>query len=255
MNRPKVEVFRSVLEEFETDELRAYCEDMIEEIPDYHFEIPSSTSMKYHNKTQCQPGGQSYHVLMVGTIANYLLKLKYVQEQKFTKPKKRDCLRIAAILHDAHKTGGGQYTVHEHPILAQKWIETTKVKHDIDPKLKKYIGRLVASHSGEWTESNRSDVVLPEPENDEQFFVHLCDILGSRSNLDMIYSKEQQEAVNAFTSDTTSDPEDWTFPFGKYKDHTFTEILKADRDYLEWLYNKADMEIREPLKTFLEEYL
>ena len=55
----KVKVFEGLLNKFETDEIRDYCADMIKEIPDYIFTIPSSTSFKYHNKTQCQPHGQS----------------------------------------------------------------------------------------------------------------------------------------------------------------------------------------------------
>lgn len=49
----KVKVFEELLNKFETDEMREYCADMIKEIPDYIFTIPSSTSFKYHNKTQC----------------------------------------------------------------------------------------------------------------------------------------------------------------------------------------------------------
>ena len=57
----KVKVFEGLLNKFETDEIRNYCTDMIKEIPDYIFTIPSSTSFKYHNKTQCQPHGQIFH--------------------------------------------------------------------------------------------------------------------------------------------------------------------------------------------------
>lgn len=46
----KVKVFEGLLNKFETDEIRDYCTDMIKEIPDYIFTIPSSTSFKYHNK-------------------------------------------------------------------------------------------------------------------------------------------------------------------------------------------------------------
>ena len=47
----KIAVFKKLLDEFETDEMRLYCEDMIRQIPDYIFEMPSSTTGKYHNKT------------------------------------------------------------------------------------------------------------------------------------------------------------------------------------------------------------
>ena len=64
----KRKVFECLLNQFETDEMRNYCADMIEKIPDYIFTIPSSTSFKYHNKTQCQPHGQIYHILMFAEI-------------------------------------------------------------------------------------------------------------------------------------------------------------------------------------------
>ena len=66
----KVLVFKQLLNQFETEEMRSYCEDMIEQIPDYIFEIPSSTSGKYHNKTQCKPHGQIYHIIMFAEIMN-----------------------------------------------------------------------------------------------------------------------------------------------------------------------------------------
>lgn len=190
----KTDVFKSVLEKFEDEDMKAYCVDMINLMPDYDFVMPSSTTLKYHNATQCRPGGQSYHVIMVATIMNYILDLEYIKE-KYPIPRFRDCLRIAAILHDAQKTEGGQYTTHTHPIAAQAWIEETSVEHDIDMGLKKYIGRLVAAHSGEWSTSKRSEVVLPKPQSDDQILVHICDILGSRSNLDMIYTDDQKRAV------------------------------------------------------------
>lgn len=33
---------------------KAYFNDMVGEIPDYIFTMPSSTSGKYHNATQCE---------------------------------------------------------------------------------------------------------------------------------------------------------------------------------------------------------
>ena len=186
----KIKVFENLLNKFETEEIKSYCTDMIKEIPDYIFTIPSSTSFKYHNKTQCQPHGQIFHILMFAEVMNYILGLEYVKEK--THERQRDCLRCTPIFHDAIKCGlnGSRYTVHEHPLLAGEWVRNTNVEHDIDTETKAYIARLCESHSGEWTSTKRSKTVLPKPENDEQFFVHMCDYLASRSNLDMIYSDE-----------------------------------------------------------------
>ena len=173
----KVKVFKGLLNKFETDELRDYCADMIKEIPDYIFTIPSSTSFKYHNKTQCQPHGQIFHILMFAEVMNYVLGLEYVKEK--TNERQRDCLRCTPIFHDAIKCGlnGSKYTVHEHPMLAGEWVRNTSVGHDVDADTKAYIARLCESHSGEWTSTKRSKTVLAKPENDEQFFVHMCDYL------------------------------------------------------------------------------
>ena len=59
----KKAIFKELLDQFETEEMRLYCEDMVEHIPDYIFTMPSSTSGKFHNATQCLPHGQIYHII------------------------------------------------------------------------------------------------------------------------------------------------------------------------------------------------
>ena len=245
----KSSVFEDFLNTFETDEIREYCRDMIEQAPDYIWTIPSSTSMKYHNATQCQPGGQLYHILMACEIMNYILSLEYIKN-KFSQPKKRDCMRTAICLHDMIKCGldGGQYTVHDHPLLADKWVEETVVKHDIDSRLKKYIGRLIASHSGEWISSNRSSIVLPSVENDEQFFVHLADYIGSRNNIDMIYSDEIKQKITAFQD--APDVSEYKLTFGKYKGMTLLEINEQDSSYIDWMKTQ---DLRYPVSELIKQ--
>ena len=152
----KIKVFENLLNKFETEEIKNYCTDMIKEIPDYNFTIPSSTSFKYNNKTQSQPHGQIFHILMFAEVMNYILGLEYVKEK--TNERQRDCLRCTPIFHDAIKCGlnGSRYTVHEYPLLAGEWVRNTNVEHDIDAKTKVYIARLCESHSGEWTSTKRT---------------------------------------------------------------------------------------------------
>lgn len=194
----KKEIFKDILDKFETEEMRLYCEDMIEKMPEYVWTMKASTSSKYHNATQCQPGGEIYHILMGCQILEYLLGLEYMQN-KYPKPKQRDALRVSFCLHDAVKCGwsGSQYTVHEHPILAAEWVEKTEVEHDIKSALKKYIGDLIRTHSGQYRENKRSSVVLPEIKTDEQFLIHAVDILSSRANLDMIYTDKQIQMIQS----------------------------------------------------------
>lgn len=246
----KVKIFEGLLNKFETDEIRDYCADMIKEIPDYIFTIPSSTSFKYHNKTQCQPHGQIFHILMFAEVMNYVLGLEYVKEK--TNERQRDCLRCTPIFHDAIKCGlnGSQYTVHEHPMLAGEWVRNTSVEHDVDAGTKAYIARLCESHSGEWTSTKRSKTVLPKPENDEQFFVHMCDYLASRSNLDMTYSDEVISSLGGVDIPKEELPDITTYviTFGKYSGKTLPQIKEIDPGYISWA--KENM-TREPVRSLL----
>ena len=50
----KQKIFEPLSRNFETENIKAYFMDMVAEIPDYIFTMPSSTSGKFHNATQCQ---------------------------------------------------------------------------------------------------------------------------------------------------------------------------------------------------------
>lgn len=231
----KKAVFKELLDRFETEEILLYCEDMIENIPDYIFTMPSSTSGKFHNATQCQPHGQIYHIIMFGAIMNYRLALK-CNKEKFNNPIIRDAMRCVPIFHDAVKCGwnGSQYTVHDHPMLAGTWVRETKVNHDIDDDIKEMIARMCERHSGEWTSSKRSKVVLPEPETEMEILVHECDILSSRADIDMrpsdylksIFGEEKIELPNL---------DDYIISFGKHKGEKLIDVFRTDHDYCMWL--------------------
>lgn len=253
-NQNKFNVFEPMLTNFETDLIKNYFVDMIQEIPDYIFTMPSSTSGKYHNKTQCEAYGQVYHAYMFSEILNYRLNLKGNKE-KYCNPILRDCMRCVPVFHDAIKCGlnGSQHTVHEHPMLAHDWVLNTAVEHDIDQKLIKLIAEMCAAHSGEWTSSKRSKVVLPEPKNDMELFIHECDILSSRNNIDMIISDELKELLqnNFPVKEELPDiaPGDYVITFGKHSGNALKDVPK---NYLSWL---SEQELKEPLKTFVGQIL
>ena len=231
----KKAVFKELLDKFETDEMRLYCEDMIKNIPDYIFTMPSSTSGKFHNATQCKPHGQIYHIIMFGSIMNYRLALK-CNKEKFNNPIHRDAMRCVPIFHDAVKCGwnDSQYTVHEHPMLAGTWVRETKVEHDIDDETKEMIARMCERHSGEWTSSKRSNVILPEPETEAEIFCHECDILSSRADIDM---QPSDYLKSVFGGEKIELPilDDYIINFGKHKGEKLIDVFKTDYSYCIWL--------------------
>ena len=230
----KKAVFKELLDKFETEEIRLYCEDMIENIPDYIFTMPSSTSGKFHNATQCLPHGQIYHIIMFGAIMNYRLDLK-CNKEKYNNPAHRDAMRCVPIFHDAVKCGwnGSTFTVHDHPMLAGAWVRETKVEHDIDTEIKEMIARMCERHSGEWTSSKRSRVVLPEPETEMEILVHECDILSSRSDIDMQPS-EYLKGVFGGEKAELPDVNEYVLDFGRHKGKKLVDVFNLHRDYIEW---------------------
>lgn len=252
----KIAVFQPLLDKFETDAMRLYCADMIELIPDYIFTMPSSTSGKYHNATQCQPHGQVYHIIMFAEIMNYRLGLKGNKE-KFKSEIQRDAMRCVPIFHDALKCGtnGSAFSVHDHPMLAGAWVRDTKVEHDIDDKIKEAIARMCERHSGEWTTSKKSKVVLPEPENAMELFVHECDYLSSRNNIDMQPPEYLKDIFQDLNTPVEFD-ENYTLPFGKHAGKRLIDVYKSDKGYIEWMeqntYKREVMQMIKAMKEFLK---
>ena len=255
-NEQKIVVFLPLLEKFETEEMKLYCQDMIKQIPDYIFEMPSSTSGKYHNATQCLPHGQVYHIIMFAEILNYLLALKCNRE-KFRSAQQRDAMRCVPIFHDAIKCGwdNGRYTVHEHPMLAGTWVREAQVEHNIDDRAKEAIARMCERHSGEWTTSKKSKTTLPEPENDMERMIHMCDILSSRNNIDMPIPEYLKDVFKDLEEKIEFD-ENFTLNFGQHKGKKLIDVYKEYPDYIAWceenLFQRRD--VQNMIKAMKEHY-
>ncbi len=168
---------------------------------------------------------------MFAEIMNHRLNLKGNRE-KFKSPTQRDAMRCTPIFHDALKCGeNGTHTIFDHPLLAGKWIRETKVEHDIDDKIKEAIARMCERHSGEWTTSKKSDIILPEPENAMELFVHECDYLSSRNNIDMPVPEYLKVC---FGEVELPDINEHILTFGKHKGETLVEVNKIDPGWSNW---------------------
>lgn len=252
-------IFSPMLKDFETEEMKAYFMDMVAEIQDYIFTMPSSTSGKYHNATQCLKHGQIFHIYMFSIILNHRLRLEWNQD-RYCEPKFRDAMRCVPTFHDAVKCGwdGSKYTVANHPMLAAEWVRNTKVEHDIEYPVKEFIACCCEAHSGEWNKDRYGKVIMPKPRSEAEFFIHECDILASRKDLDMSIPKDLKNALaKVFVnieekSEAKDDAKSFKFSFGKHNGKTLEEVEQIDFDYITWL--KQQDWIKEPLKTYLKEF-
>ena len=250
----KVKILSIVIDRFETEEIKNYFLDMAEHIPDYIFSMPASTTGKFHNVRQCETFGQLYHEFMFSSVMEHRLRLKGNKE-KYSTPEIRDCMRCVPFFHDAVKCGwnGSAYTVPDHPMLAAKWVRDTKVEHDIPSEYKEMIAGMCEAHSGEWNKSRSGKEIMPEPRNDMEFFVHECDVLSSRNDIDMIIPVELANILGEITPSTKEeipDINEYILPFGKYNGRKLIDVAVADKGYIKWAKQNLT---REPLKTLLSQ--
>lgn len=190
----KTETFEYELNLIQDAERRLFVSRCLENVADYFFEVPASSTGKYHPAYSLGRGGLVRHTKAAVKIAHNLLQL-----EMFTPLLPiRDAIIGALILHDTCKSGrfgyeAHGYTVTEHPLIAGDLIKACA--NDAAAEGERpgpiagvdYVDLLVAlisTHMGQWREDYKTKkVVLPEMKTKEQKFVHLCDYLASRKCL------------------------------------------------------------------------
>jgi len=171
--------------------IKKFAEVAIEHLPDYFFSIAASSSRKYHPQYVLGEGGLVRHTIAAVLIASHLLQLEQYRK-KFSKDE-QDCIVVALLLHDGLKRGifGSEYTLHEHPFLCAKWVKDGALFNGIvSKKIRRKIARCIAAHMGQWNTSKYSSYVLEKPRAEMQKFVHICDYLASRKDIEINFHKE-----------------------------------------------------------------
>lgn len=244
----KYEKFTKELDYIKSDDIRAFAKLALENLPDYFFEVAASSTGKYHPTYALGSGGLVRHTKAATRFANHLLQLE--QNQNAFTERERDLIIVSIMLHDGWKHGnaGSTFTTHEHPQVCADWVETSELFNGVlTAEDRKVIASAISSHMGQWNETKRSKVVLNKPETEIQKFVHMCDYLASRKDIEVLFddvSATERELVDINT---------YSITFGKYKGQLITEIAKNHKDYLQWM--SGNLTLQEPLKTFVAELI
>ena len=176
----KSTIFNNELELIKNDRLRRSCEVLLNELTDYFYEIPASSTGKYHPKFALGEGGLVRHTKVAVRIAYEIIKTQSIGNV-FTDDEK-DLILISLMLHDGLKEGfpKEKYTKFDHPILAANFVKDKANLTELTSEEVKLISTNISSHMGEWNKSDYSDITLPLPKNKYQKMVHMCDLLASR---------------------------------------------------------------------------
>ena len=244
-NEEKIALFQKEIDYLSGEDFKEFVKKAITLLPEYFFEVPASSSGKFHSALESGFGGLVYHTKAVAKVANYLVSLQ--QYKSKLSETESDCIITAGLLHDClkhnweNKTG---FSVHEHPILAGEFVKTDERLNGIlNEEIRTVIGDAISSHSGEWTTSKRSKTVLPSPQNLMQELVHLSDYIASRGDIHILFEEDEVKPQ-------LPDPSEYTLNFGKHSGKSLTYMFAHHRDYLEWCKENIK---REPLMSLIKQ--
>ena len=182
-------IFEKELNLIDSEIMREFVGYCLSKAPDYFFEMPASTTGKYHPAYTLGAGGLVRHTKAAVRIAAELLRLEQHELLPY------DQIISALILHDVIKKGNAQsaYTVTEPPVLAYKFVNACllEVADDYENRygIPLYnlfevevanICALILSHMGQWNTDRQGRELMPKPHSEAEKFVHLCDYLASR---------------------------------------------------------------------------
>ena len=167
-------------------------EILVSLLPDYFFNIPSSSTGKYHPKYTTGEYGLYKHVKAAVRIAQELLILEMYQ--KIFTEKEQDLIILSIILHDGLKKGlkEEKFTRVDHPILMADFIMANKNKLFLAAEELEILTSAIKTHMGQWIYDFKGNKVLDNPTNKVQKFVHLCDYLASRKFLNIEFDENHE---------------------------------------------------------------
>ena len=149
---------------------------ILSKVPQYFWEIPASSTGKFHPKFSLGEGGLIKHVKTAIKFAIELFPIYNFEQIE------QDMIIAALLLHDCLKHGydKSEFSQFEHPIYMYYFIEELMKELEGPNDIWNIIREAILSHMGKWNTNNYSTKELPLPYTELQKFVHLCDYLSSR---------------------------------------------------------------------------
>lgn len=187
----KHEVFNKELSYIKDIRIKESTITILDMLPDYFYEIPASSTGKYHPEFSLGEGGLVRHVKVAVRIAKELLDNPSIGD-KYTSNEK-DIMIMALILHDGLKSGlvYNRYTQYDHPTLIKNFVNENKDKLKLTDSELDLFSHAVESHMGPWNTDYEGREILPKPKTKYENFVHMCDFLSSKKFLNVKFQDNE----------------------------------------------------------------
>lgn len=248
MTEQQSQMITPILNTIVNDDIREFAKVLVEGLPDYIWHVGASSTGKYHPTYSLGEGGLMRHQIAVVRFLNHFFTLEQYNT-KFTS-REIDLMRVAGLIHDGLKSGSqfdydkSKYTKFDHPIRMANEILSYDGRYLNHNELE-FIAHCVESHMGQWSTDKQSSTVLPKPQDEAQYLVHLADYLASRKDLIMAFDNMQTPVPKAEPVNL----DDYVISFGKYKGTKLVDLYNQDRSYCMWLKeNSFQREVVEMIK-------
>ena len=237
-----------ILNTITNDEIREFAEVLLNDMPQYIWEVGASSTGKYHPAYSLGVGGLMRHQIAVVRFLNFFFELEQYSS-KLTN-RQMDLMRIGGLCHDMMKSGTqadyehSRFTKFDHPLQAANTIRSYEGKYLNHDELE-FIASCIESHMGQWCLDKKTSKTLPKPQNGFQKLVHLADYLASRKDLTMSFDGYEQPEIELPDINT------YVLTFGKYKDQKLIDVWPNHRDYFAWC--EENNVLREPVRSLVEQ--
>ena len=180
----KIEYFNKEYSYIKDNKKREDVKYLVNKLPDYFFEIPASSTGKYHPSFASSENGLVKHTKVAVRIAKELLDNPGLNNFK---DNEKDIIIMAIILHDGCKSGivKENYTRFDHPLIVSQFIKENRSSLSLNDEEMELLIRVISSHMGIWNKDYNGNEILPIPKDKYQRFVHMCDYLFSKKFLDV----------------------------------------------------------------------
>ena len=223
-----------ILNTFVNDDIRAFAELIVADLPEYIWQVGASSTGKYHPAYSLGEGGLMSHQIAVVRFLNFFFELEQYNSKLTSR--EMDLMRLAGLVHDGRKSGEqddyekSKFTKFDHPIQMANVVRSYDGKYLNHDEIE-FIANCISSHMGSWNTDKKSNAILPKPTNIYQEMIHLADYLASRKDLTMAFDASEQSK----TATANLDYKTYVLDFGKHKGTKLIDLYKEERDYCMWL--------------------
>lgn len=248
MTEERLDLLKPILDTFENDDIKEFTMVLLDNIPEYIWSVPASSTGKYHPQYSLGEGGLMRHQMAVVRFLNFFFELEQYNSKLTSR--EMDLMRLAGLMHDGRKSGSqedyekSKYTKFDHPLQMADVIRSYDGQYLNHDEIE-MVAEAISKHMGAWNTDRKSSTVLPKPNDKFSRMLHVADYLASRKCLTMDFDNFVSAKIEIPDLNT------YAMPFGKkHKGELLIDIAKNDPSYISWMRENLQ---REPFTSLIKQ--